>query len=357
MITISLCMIVKNEEAVLERCLKSVCGAVDEIIIVDTGSVDKTKEIAAKFTPHIYDFTWIDDFSQARNYAFSLATKDYQMWLDADDVLPEEEKAKLIELKRDLPPQTDVVTMKYHVAFDCYGQPAMTSTRERLLRRAGNFRWQGPIHECITMRGNVFDADIAIWHLKPPGSGDRDRNLRIYEGLLAQGMDFSPRSTYYYARELMDHQRYSEAADYFTKFLEQQGGWQEDCISACLNLGLCYKALGNRHQRTLALLRSFAYDLPRPEICCQIAYDYLDAGDWRRAIYWLETALQAPPAAHGGFVLPDCHHFIPHIELCVCYYHLGDIERALYHNQQAEKIKPQSQSVKQNQQFFQTLLK
>ena len=65
MISISLCMIVKNEERVLERCLQSLQGLMDEIIIVDTGSTDRTKEIAKKYTDKIYDFTWIDDFSAA----------------------------------------------------------------------------------------------------------------------------------------------------------------------------------------------------------------------------------------------------------------------------------------------------
>jgi glycosyltransferase involved in cell wall biosynthesis len=66
-------MIVKNEESVLGRCLDSVKDIVDEIIIVDTGSSDKTKEIAAKYTNRIYDFEWIDDFSVARNFSFEKA--------------------------------------------------------------------------------------------------------------------------------------------------------------------------------------------------------------------------------------------------------------------------------------------
>ena len=77
MITISLCMIVKNEERILSRCLDSVKDLVDEIIIVDTGSTDATKRIAAEYTDKIYDFAWIDDFSAARNFAFSKASKEY----------------------------------------------------------------------------------------------------------------------------------------------------------------------------------------------------------------------------------------------------------------------------------------
>ena len=77
MVTISLCMIVKNEERILKRCLDSLEGLMDEIIIVDTGSTDATKKIAAAYTDRIYDFVWTGDFSEARNFAFSKAGMDY----------------------------------------------------------------------------------------------------------------------------------------------------------------------------------------------------------------------------------------------------------------------------------------
>ncbi len=87
MATISLCMIVKNEEGVLGRCLDSVKGVADEIIIADTGSSDATKETAARYTEQIFDVEWTDDFSAARNASFARASMDYCMWLDADDVM------------------------------------------------------------------------------------------------------------------------------------------------------------------------------------------------------------------------------------------------------------------------------
>ncbi|MGG0262779.1 glycosyltransferase family 2 protein [Bacillus mycoides] len=87
MVMISLCMIVKNEAHTLDRCLQSIKGIPDEIIIIDTGSTDGTKEIARKWTPHIYDFKWICDFSAARNEAFRHAKMEYIFWLDADDIL------------------------------------------------------------------------------------------------------------------------------------------------------------------------------------------------------------------------------------------------------------------------------
>ena len=92
-------MIVKNESDNIERCLNSIYKAVDEIIIVDTGSFDTTKDICLKYTNKIYDFKWINDFSKARNYAIKKAKYDYILWLDADDYLTNENLLKLINLK------------------------------------------------------------------------------------------------------------------------------------------------------------------------------------------------------------------------------------------------------------------
>ena len=90
LITISLCMIVKNEEDTLPRCLESVGGLVEEIIVVDTGSDDRTKEAALEYGAKVYDFPWVEDFSKARNFSFSKATQQYCLWLDADDVIDPE---------------------------------------------------------------------------------------------------------------------------------------------------------------------------------------------------------------------------------------------------------------------------
>ena len=77
MITISLCMIVKNEERILARCLDSIEDLMDEIVIVDTGSTDRTKAIASRYTDKIYDYEWTGDFAEARNFAFSKAGMEY----------------------------------------------------------------------------------------------------------------------------------------------------------------------------------------------------------------------------------------------------------------------------------------
>ena len=111
MISISMCMIVKNEQDILARCLDSYAGTYDELIIVDTGSTDNTKEIAAHYTDKIYDFEWINDFSAARNFAFSKAECDYIFSADADEVLDDTNNYALRELKHMLLPEIDIVQM------------------------------------------------------------------------------------------------------------------------------------------------------------------------------------------------------------------------------------------------------
>ena len=93
--SISLCMIVRNEEKYLEQCLKIVKDIVDEIIIVDAGSTDKTKEIAKKLNAKIFDFKWVDDFSAARNESIKQATNDWILMLDADEVIEKEDLKKI----------------------------------------------------------------------------------------------------------------------------------------------------------------------------------------------------------------------------------------------------------------------
>ena len=146
MVSISLCMIVKNEEDVLARALDSVKELADEIIIVDTGSEDRTKDIARRYTQKVFDFEWEDDFAAARNFACRKASMDYWMWLDADDIVTENELKKMKALKSEIDPDTDVVMMKYLTGFDRDGYPAVSYYRERWLRNGKGFIWKGRVH-------------------------------------------------------------------------------------------------------------------------------------------------------------------------------------------------------------------
>ena len=243
--SISLCMIVKNEERNLPRCLDSVQDLVDEIVIVDTGSSDATRAAALRYTHRVYDFPWRDDFAAARNFAFDQGTMDYLMWLDADDVLEEADRERFRREKAGLDPAVDVVMMPYHTAFDGTGAPAFTCERERLVRREAGLRWEGEVHEVIAPTGRVAHWTAAVSHRKT-GPGDPDRNLRIYEGLLAAGKALSPRARFYYARELSAHGREEEAAAQLELFLSDGRGWVENALQACLDLVGCYERLGGR---------------------------------------------------------------------------------------------------------------
>lgn len=348
-------MIVKNEEAVLNRCLECIHDIADEIIIVDTGSTDSTKRIARKHTKKIYEFKWVDDFAKARNYSFSLATKDYIMWLDADDVITKENREKLILLKNNLPSNFDIVTMKYNVAFDEHNNPTFHSTRGRLFKREKNYKWQDEVHEYIGLNGTMLHSDICIDH-RHSHKVQTDRNLKIYERLLQKDGALSPRGKYYYARELKDHGKFQEAIRFFNFFLTEGKGWIEDNIASCYSLAICHKMLGEEDKAFEALQKSFAYDAPRAENCCLLGYYYKDKGDLKTAISWFETALNLPKKESIGFVLKDFTAYIPALELAVCYDKLQMFTKASQYNELAGKEKPESKEYLQNREYFATKL-
>lgn len=354
-ITISLCMIVKNEENVIARCLDSVKDIVDEIIIVDTGSTDNTKEIIKGFTDKIFDFEWTDDFSAARNYSYSKSKMDYILWLDADDVILEKDRVKFKQLKQNLDPKVNVVMMKYNVGFDEYGNVTLSYFRERLSKRTKNYRWYEPVHEYLAIDENIINCDVCITHIKSKTS-NQARNLSIYEKIISRGEDLSPRGLYYYARELFYNGRYDDAIKYFNKFLDTEMGWVEDNIQACFNLSICYYNKNDKNMMLKFLLKSFAYDIPRPEICCHIGYYYFDQGDYERAIFWYKLATQLERnSSNWGPVLPEYLDYIPNMQLCVCYDRLGDTEKAVKYNDKAAKYKPNDPAVSYNRSYFESI--
>lgn len=353
--TISLCMIVRNEEDVLGRCLQSVAGLVDEIIIVDTGSTDRTKEIAGRFTEQIYDFPWTDDFAAARNEAFSHAEGDYCMWLDADDILTEKDRRAFAELKESLKPETDVVMMRYNTGFDEKGNVTFSYYRERIVRNNAGMRWKGAVHEVIETHGNTVYSECAVTHRKKHPS-DPDRNLRIFENMLSKGEQLDPRQQFYYGRELYYHKRYEQALDVFDRFLREGQGWLENRLDACRHRAFCLYELGRDGEALGALFNSFCYDLPRAEICCDIGKHFFDREDWTKAAYWYERALSCErDDSRGGFVLPDCYGYIPYLQLCVCYSRLGRTAEAERMNELAAKLKPDSPAVAYNRAYFASL--
>lgn len=355
--TLSLCMIVKNEEDVIGRCLDCVSDLFDEIIIVDTGSEDNTMEIVKKYTKNIYYFKWIEDFAEVRNYSFSKATKDYIMWLDADDIILDKDKEKIKDLKMNMDKSIDMVMMKYNTQFDSNENVTFSYYRERIFKRSKNFRWIGEIHEVIPLTGNIIYSDAAISHKKLK-QNEPNRNLRIFENMIANGKELDPRQQFYYARELYYNERYEDAIKTFNNFLDSGKGWVENCINACQDLSYCYYAIGDSNKAINACFKSFEFDEPRAEICCDIGEYFLEREKYNQAIFWYKLALTRKiNETSGGFILSDCYNFIPYIQLCLCYFRIGDIKKSKEYNDKAASIKPNDSSVIYNKNYFDSIEK
>ena len=230
MIDISLCMIVKNESQVLERCLESIYDLVDEIIIVDTGSTDNTKEIARKYTDMVYDFKWCDDFAAARNYAFSKATKEYIYSADADEVLDETNRKKFLDLKKVMLSDIEIVQMIYvtDMRFNTT-ENYDRDLRPKLYKRLREFTWINPIHETVRTEPVVFNSDIEILHL--PTSNHSERDLSIFEKIIEREGELNNKLHMMYARELYKcgtQNQLSSSKDYFENMLNKQIMTNED---------------------------------------------------------------------------------------------------------------------------------
>ncbi len=356
--TLGLCMIVKNEQYTLARCLNSVQGVFNEIVIVDTGSTDNTVEIAKSYTDKVYFFEWTYDFSAARNFSFSKAKSDYLTWLDADDVLSYENKAALISLKNTLSPNVDMVFMRYAAAFDEHNRPTLVYERERIVKREKGYKFEGAVHEVIVPSGNILHSDITVFHKKDVSKKkDAERNLNIFRKLFADGKTPDERQKFYYARELYENGLYDAAVTAYCEFLSGNG-WFENKICACRDLSACYKAKNMPEKELAALFKSFELDTPRAETCCLIGAFYMRYRLYEKAIFWYKLALNLKPNySSGTFVFCDAYGFIPAIELCVCYDRLGDKIKAEKYNDIAGSFKQYNKSYLHNKLYFDKIFK
>ncbi|MDE3073996.1 MAG: glycosyltransferase [Chloroflexota bacterium] len=184
-------MIVKNEAHNLGRCLASLRGAVDEVVVVDTGSSDDTIQVARSGGARVFEFPWCDDFSAARNESLRLASGDWLIWIDADEELVEAIPGALRTICRQLPASYQGCWIPSHSLSNEEGEVGIVARQWRLLRNHAGIRFSGRIHEQLMLpsggQPKIAPQDAVHtrhWGYLPKGDVLRrkaERNLRLLE--------------------------------------------------------------------------------------------------------------------------------------------------------------------------------
>lgn len=228
--TLSIFSIVKNEEVMIEDMLRSAQGA-DEHVIVDTGSTDNTIEICKKYTDKIFtDYTWNDNFGEAKNHALSKCTGDYIIGLDADCRF----KEGAVKTIKDFIQTADKDVYRIPLIWNDASNP-VHHWLPKLFRREAGIQYVGNVHEHPNKlaEGDV-DAPIVFLY-SPNHSKDPDRNLRC----LLRDDTTKPRNQFYLGREYWERRKYPEAIEWLTKYLTSNS-WAPEKAEGYLTLARCY---------------------------------------------------------------------------------------------------------------------
>jgi glycosyltransferase involved in cell wall biosynthesis len=241
---ISLCMIVRDEALCIERGLAAARPHVDQIIVVDTGSSDNTRELAEPFTDILKHFTWIDDFSAARNYSLQFASQQWTLVLDADEILSEQDYRQLRQLTHTQSTDGYYLTQRRYLVNapdndprwkpvkvpDRFSKDYTAYTENAILRFFRNtsaIRYSGRIHEIVDeaiMADRTANTNIIIHHYHENPENDTEqhvrRNLRIQEILISSGKATARDYLSAGSAHLANTQRFDKAEEYLSKALE-----------------------------------------------------------------------------------------------------------------------------------------
>ena len=270
--TLSLCMITKNEEKNISRCLDSIKDIVDEIIIVDTGSTDKTIEIAKSYGANIYHYKWNNDFSKARNVSLQKATKDWILVLDADEVLPYEEGLKLKNIINTTENEGLFLRLDNIIDNVNLGDAVVL----RAFKNNPKYRFRGSMHEQVIFsieevsgKNKIQPTNVKITHYGyDPNVCDMEekqkRNLSILESYPEEDRD----GYFYYSlgNEYSRIKEYDKAIDVYKKALDYTRANYVDTMPSYLsylvvNLSKTYSAL-KKYKEAISILESFQKKYP-----------------------------------------------------------------------------------------------
>ncbi|MDE7014154.1 MAG: glycosyltransferase family 2 protein [Kineothrix sp.] len=333
MITISLCMIVKNEEKNLRRCLSCIADLMDEIIIVDTGSGDKTKEIALEYTNKVFDFQWTGDFSEARNFAFSKASGDYIYSADADEILDETNRERFRVLKENMYPEIEIVQMYYtnQLKFrTIYNYDK--EYRPKLFKRVRNFTWIEPVHETVRTKPVVFDSDIEIIHEQEANHAKRDLAALCRAGREGR---LSERLFDMYARELYfagDREDFRDGEAFFEAACKDDSIGSDQLKAALSIMVKAARVLGDDRKFLKYTIKAAAFG-GVSEICLELGSYYMEQEDYEEAAVWYYNAAYETESIFDAHSRGD----IPLKKMAECCRKLGHQEEAKYYEKSAEE--------------------
>lgn len=224
MLPISVCIIGKNEEKYLDDCLKHLTLYDWEIVFVDTGSTDKTRQIALKYTDNVYDFEWIKDFSSARNFAASKATRDWILAIDCDEFIDPFDAQSLLQKLKDYPNAIGQINV-FNLLPD--KQEPLHHIVSRLYHKEV-FHWVNSIHEQLVRidksPASAFHSDISVVHYGyalnvEEKAAKTKRNLNMLLAAIEKGTN----EPYYYYKtgcEYLNMEDYHNALKYFELTIE-----------------------------------------------------------------------------------------------------------------------------------------
>ena len=342
---ISLCMIVWNEEQLLPTAIASAEGLADEVVVVDTGSSDRTMEVARECGARIFSGADRTHKGESRNLSLDMARGDWCVVLDADERI-----ADPVGLRQFLE-GTDAQAVYIRLAFmDANDNPTLTYPQMRIWRK-GAFRYKYRAHEVpvpVDGWGELAHTEF-VWEHRPPP----DRTWKTDYTLSRLLVDVKenpgdPRPMYYLGRQYKYRQEWADGVKWLSLYLENPGCDQAD---AWADLAACYAGLGDKQQQIIALYRACAADPMRRDWWGSLAELYHAEGKDEIAAGLLRCALEIPLPA-GTYA----HHYWhgPHIHdlLARCLWKLGRYEEG--HDQACEAVRlaPDDKRLRDNLRWF-----
>lgn len=226
MLPISVCIIAKNEEKNIERCLSSLAPYGFEIVLVDTGSTDRTKELASKYTNKIYDFVWIDDFSAARNFSLEKASNNWIFMLDCDEWIESIDIEELHYFRKNL--SHAVGSVDRHNITGTPENPGKSIDRTERFFSKQRFYYTGTIHEQLTPKHEkTFETFLLNTQIGHDGycmtEEERLQKSHRNVSMLLKQLEKEPDNPYVYYQlgkgyQIIDDSE--KACEYFSKGLE-----------------------------------------------------------------------------------------------------------------------------------------